>query len=144
MIRSVRHCAHQYAMSGTSEPRVGIPLCVDLRAHLQSWVWRRIAETVDERLMGRHGCDAAGDDLTDSSYQLLQLALGDQVDRRMIAARHNSLPEHDLHPAGEREHLLGVAEEAAAVAEQADVVGELLRDLHAAAVLPERRVAPLG
>jgi len=37
------------------------------------------------------------------------------------------LPHHYLHPARDGEHLVGVAEEAAAVAEQADVVGELLR-----------------
>src|SRR5207244_12406797 len=83
-------------------------------------------------------------DVAHASDQLDDLLLGNQVDRGVIAVGHEVLSHHHLHPARKGEHLVGVAEEAAAVAEQADVVGELLRNLHGAAVLPERRVAPLG
>jgi hypothetical protein len=40
----------------------------------------------------------------------------------MVALRHDSLADHHLYPAHAGEHLLGIAEEAAAVFEQANVV----------------------
>src|SRR5207302_6229394 len=102
------------------------------------------AEACNELLVRRHDFHAARDDVAHTRDQLDDLLLGNQVDRGVIAVWHEVLSHHDLHPARKGEHLVGVAEEAAAVAEQADVVGELLRNLHGPAVLPERRVAPLG
>src|SRR4029077_14411820 len=104
----------------------------------------RLAVPGEKLGMHRHDLDAARDDLANAPNQLVQLPLGDQVDGGMIIAWQDVLPEHHLHPARDGEHLLGIAEEAPAVAEQADVVGQLRRNLHAAAVLPEWRVAPLG
>jgi len=66
-----------------------------------------------------HGLDAARDDIANAGDELVQLPLGNQVDGRMIIARQDVLTEHDLHPARDGEHFLGIAEETPAVPEQA-------------------------
>src|SRR6185437_281527 len=78
---------------------------------------RSLAIAVDEGLMHRHRIDASRDDLAHVADQLVEFLPGQLIDDRMIALRHDALPDHHLHPARDREHLVGVAEEAAAVAE---------------------------
>ena len=67
--------------------------------------------------MRGHRLHAVRDHVANAGDELVDLALGDQVDGRMVIAWQDVLAEHDLHPARDGEHLLRVAEEAAAVSE---------------------------
>src|SRR5205807_4881728 len=85
-----------------------------------------------------HRLHAVRDHVANAGDELVDLALGDQVDGRMVIAWQDVLAEHDLYPARESEHLVRVTEEAPAVPEQSDIVGELFGNAHVRAVLPKR------
>src|SRR5882757_8900888 len=67
--------------------------------------------------MRRHGVHTGRDDLSDAVSQASKLLIRYQVDGGVILARHNMLAQHDLNPAGDRKHFLGIAEEASAILE---------------------------
>jgi len=99
---------------------------------------RRSVMAAVPRPSARRNLDAAGDGLFDAGQEAGHVVGRHLVHQRVIGARHDALSDHHLHPADLGEHLLAVAVEAAAVAEQVDRRLQLGRAPDLAAMPPER------
>src|SRR5258708_27789831 len=91
----------------------------------------------DELRMRGHRVHAGSDDLPDAVGQSGNFLLGYEIDCGVILSRFYMLPQHNLNPAGDCKHFLCIAEETPAILEQADRVGERLRNGQATAILPK-------
>src|SRR5207247_6063228 len=63
---------------------------------------------------------------------------------RIVVPGNDALPQHHLQPTLLREELVVLPEDPAVTAKQIDLHPQSVGDLHAAAVIPERRVVALG
>ena len=65
------------------------------------------------------------------------------IHHRIVVPGDDALPQHHLQPTLLREELVVLPEDPAVTAKQIDLHPQSVGDLHAAAVIPERRIIPL-
>src|SRR5690606_5455285 len=104
---------------------------------------RRVGRAVafEELVVGRHGLDHLVDRRAHAIHKPLHVGVAERAGDQVVLLRHHALAEHAVGPRIQAEQLVLALPGIAALAEDADALGQLLRHLHLAARLPHRLVA---
>src|SRR5690606_36762257 len=135
-------CASPGQVSADASDLAGHPLMLPgTCVHLLPGRGRRLAVAVEKLLVAGHGRYRAIDRLAHALEQALEIGIRQRAGQRVVDLGHHALAEHAVSPGTESEQLVLPLPRVAGLAEHLDPLGQARRQLHFAALLPQRLVA---